>query len=145
MNARVAAMIACVWLCVGAVIGASAGSHASAAKPAAPATVEAQGGAMRTLPQDDGLDQEFVQRGFIATRHEPLIRAEDGHVVWDLSQLDWIQGDGPMTVNPSLWRHMKLLKEHGLFKVAEGGGKCVVSTLPSCQHDRGAGGEAVGS
>ncbi len=89
-------------------------------KPASPATIAAQAQMQASLPVDDGRDEDFAHRGFIATPKETLIRHKDGHVVWDIAQQDWIKGDAPSTVNPSLWRHMKLLKEHGLYKVTEG-------------------------
>jgi alkyl sulfatase BDS1-like metallo-beta-lactamase superfamily hydrolase len=73
-----------------------------------------------TLPADDGRDAEFAGRGFIATRTDPLIKAADGRVVWNLGAYDWVSGAAPDTVNPSLWRHIGLLRKHGLFKVVEG-------------------------
>lgn len=89
-------------------------------KPASATTIARQAQARAALPSDDGQDERFVHQGFIATAKDPLIRASDGRVVWNMGLLDWVQGDPPPTVNPSLWRQMKLLRVHGLFKVAEG-------------------------
>lgn len=67
----------------------------------------------------DQRDFDFAARGFLGTRSDPLIRAEDGHVVWDLRAFDFATGAAPATVNPSLWRQTQLLARAGLFKVTD--------------------------
>lgn len=89
-------------------------------KPASPATIAAQQEAARNLPPEDGRDRAFADRGFIATRSDPVIRAADGRPVWNLAAYEFVQGAAPDTVNPALWREMSLLKRHGLFKVTDG-------------------------
>ena len=89
-------------------------------KPASPPTIAAQQAVSAALPVEDGRDAEFAARGFIASRADPLIRAADGRAVWNLGSYDFVAGAAPETVNPSLWRHIGLLRRHGLFKVAEG-------------------------
>ena len=89
-------------------------------KPASPPTIAAQRAVSAALPAEDGRDAEFAARGFIASRADPLIRAADGRAVWNLGSYDFVAGAAPETVNPSLWRHIGLLRRHGLFKVAEG-------------------------
>lgn len=88
-------------------------------KPASSATAEANAKMKAALPAEDGRDEAFSDQGFIATRTDPLIKTADGKPVWNLGAYDWMQGDAPATVNPSLWRHMKLLRKHGLYKVAD--------------------------
>lgn len=88
-------------------------------KPASEATTAAQKAEAAGLPVEDGRDLEFAQQGFIATRADPIIRAKDGRPVWNLDAYKWMEGEAPATVNPSLWRHMKLLRLHGLYKVAD--------------------------
>lgn len=90
------------------------------AKPASPATIAAQGAAISALPIEDGRDERFATQGFVATRSDPLIRAADGHVVWNLDEFAFITGKAPPTVNPGLWRENKLLRFNGLFRVADG-------------------------
>lgn len=92
----------------------------TSAKPASPATVAAQKAAAATLPQEDGRDAEFAQRGFIATRTDPIIRNAAGKPVFNLAAYDFVTGPAPATVNPSLWREMTLLRKHGLYKVSDG-------------------------
>ncbi|MBX9643195.1 MAG: MBL fold metallo-hydrolase [Novosphingobium sp.] len=92
----------------------------TSAKPASPATVAAQKAAAATLPAEDGRDADFAQRGFIATRSDPVIRNAAGKPVFNLAAYDFVTGPAPATVNPSLWREMGLLRKHGLFKVSDG-------------------------
>ena len=83
-------------------------------------TIAANRAFSETLPWDNDEDEELSERGFIATREDPVIRAADGRVVWDLSAYDFAEADVPDTANPSLWRHLRLLRKHGLFEVAPG-------------------------
>jgi alkyl sulfatase BDS1-like metallo-beta-lactamase superfamily hydrolase len=90
-----------------------------ASKPASAATVAAQNQTLSSLPPEDGRDADFAGRGFIATLQDPVIRDAKGKVVWDLNAYNFADGASPGTVNPSLWRHIGLLRKHGLFKVTE--------------------------
>ena len=79
----------------------------------------------KTLPADDGVDFERVERGHIATLDDPVIpNTSDASqwqpVTWDTSSWAFVTGDSPPTVNPSLWRHAKLGARHGLFEVVDG-------------------------
>ena len=89
-------------------------------KPASAATRAAQQKAATTLPAEDGRDAEFAQRGFVATRADPVIRNAAGKPVWNIAAYTFVSGPAPASVNPSLWREMGMLKLGGLFKVAEG-------------------------
>jgi len=102
------------------LMAASHGPAVAEPKPASPATIEAQRAAAASLPADGTRDEEFSTRGFIATRDDPLIRTANGDVAWNLAAYDFVSGDAPDTVHPSLWRHMRYLKHHGLFQVADG-------------------------
>lgn len=90
-----------------------------APKPASPATVAAQKAVAASLPTEDGRDADFAARGFVATRTDPLIRTVEGSPAWNLAAYDFVAGAAPETVNPSLWRHISILRRHGLFKVAD--------------------------
>lgn len=68
----------------------------------------------------DRQDFAFAERGFLGTRADPRITAADGRIVWDLSAFDFLKGEAPASVNPSLWRQSQLLARHGLFQVTEG-------------------------
>lgn len=106
-------------LLLGVAAPAFAADPALEPKPASEATIAAQKAQAAALPKDDSRDAEFAQRGFVATRADPVITAKDGRTVWNLDSYRWMQGDAPATVNPSLWRHMKILRQHGLYKVTD--------------------------
>ncbi len=87
------------------------------AQAASPATAAANAAAAKALPAEDGQDQDFVNRGFIATWPEKQILRDDGKgLAWDFAQFEQLKGPAPASVNPSLWRHSGLLAKHGLFE-----------------------------
>lgn len=77
-------------------------------------------GLSATLPFDDDADFAAADRGFIGTLDDPVIRDDRGAVVWDASSYDFVDGDAPDSVNPSLWRQSKLVAKHGLYEVVPG-------------------------
>ena len=72
------------------------------------------------LPIADQSDFEDARRGFIAAIDDGVIKDADGKVVWDQARYEFLNGDAPATVNPSLWRQAKLNSIHGLFEVVDG-------------------------
>ncbi len=103
-----------------ASVTGSAAAQDMMAKPPSPSTIRAQAAMAATLPSDDGEDARFARAGFIATRNDPAITASDGRTIWRLDAYDWMTGAAPASVNPSLWRQQRLLRAHGLFKLADG-------------------------
>ena len=73
----------------------------------------------RDLPFSDTQDFAFADRGFIATRKDPVITNAAGQPVWNLAAFDFLKGPPPATVNPSLWRQAQLMAKHGLYQVSE--------------------------
>ena len=92
---------------------------AQAAEAPSAATIKAQAQLKKTLPFEDKQDFDFATRGYLGTLSDPVIRRADGAVAWDLTAYDFVQGDAPDTVNPSLWRQAQLLSKSGLFQVSE--------------------------
>lgn len=84
------------------------------------ATVAANKAVADRLPLDDQSDFDDAARGFLAAIEDDAILDEDGNVVWSIPQFDFITGDAPDTVNPSLWRQSGLAAKHGLFEVGDG-------------------------
>jgi alkyl sulfatase BDS1-like metallo-beta-lactamase superfamily hydrolase len=82
-------------------------------------TIAANTAFSATLPWSDDSEAALARRGFVATLVDPKIRDASGKVVMDLSAWDFATGPAPATANPSLWRHAGLLRQHGLFKVAD--------------------------
>ena len=109
-----------VFLVGTALVGNAPASPPEAAKPASAATIAAQHAQAAAQPAEDGRDAAFAARGFVATRDDPLIKTSDGRTVWNLGAYDFVAGAAPATVNPSLWRHIGMLRRNGLFKVADG-------------------------
>ena len=72
------------------------------------------------LPFADIRDFEDADRGFIAAQQPCVIKAADGRVVWDNDVYDFLTGDAPTSVHPSLWRQSALAAKQGLYQVVEG-------------------------
>jgi alkyl sulfatase BDS1-like metallo-beta-lactamase superfamily hydrolase len=88
-------------------------------KPASPTIVHQQADLLSKLPFSDTQDFEDATRGLIAPIEEPVVAA-DGTVLWDNSTYDFLDGEAPDTVNPSLWRQSRLAAIDGLFEVTTG-------------------------
>lgn len=76
-----------------------------------------------SLPFDDTRDFEEAARGLIAPLPDGgQVRNADGDLIWDLSRFDFIHDHehAPETVNPSLWRQMRLTVQGGLYEVVPG-------------------------
>ena len=105
---------------IATLVGLSlATTPALAAEAPSAATIRAQAALKKTLPFEDRQDFDFASRGYLGTLADPIIRRADGAVAWDLTAYDFLQGDAPDTVNPSLWRQAQLLSKSGLFQVSE--------------------------
>ena len=68
---------------------------------------------------DDRKDFDFANRGFIATRTDPIIKRGDGRTAFNLSSYAFLEGEAPQSANASLWRQAQILTKHGLFKVMD--------------------------
>jgi alkyl sulfatase BDS1-like metallo-beta-lactamase superfamily hydrolase len=99
------------------VLSLALGAHAAEAP--SDSTRAAQAKLKAELPFADRQDYEFASRGYIGDREDPIIRRADGGVVWNLAAYDFVKGEAPDTVNPSLWRQAQLFSMHGLFQVSE--------------------------
>ena len=96
------------------------GSAPQSSQPATAVTARANDAVRQSLALDDKQDFEDATRGLIATLPDPVVKGANGKVVWDARRYDFVQGDAPATVNPSLWRQEKLNNARGLFKIADG-------------------------
>ena len=83
------------------------------------ATTAANAAMGSTLPFDDTADFDLVERGFLAPLPDTVTTAH-GRLVWDSHRFDFVDGEAPDTVNPSLWRQELLSGRGGLFEVVEG-------------------------
>ena len=70
---------------------------------------------------DNRQDFEFASRGLIHRPDDPAMTDADSVVVWHHEAFeDFLHGEAPETVHPSLWRHALLNNYRGLFKVTDG-------------------------
>src|SRR5262249_10266765 len=81
-------------------------------------TIDLQNGVRATLPFADKRDFEEAKKGFIAAPPYKQIKADDGHVAWDMESYDWLlNGDNFDSINPSLQREAILNMAYGLYEV----------------------------
>lgn len=94
----------------------------TAPKDATEATMKANDALLNQLPFSDKTDFTDAHKGFIAPLPQEVIKGEQGNVVWNPKQYDFIkEGEkAPATVNPSLWRQSQLINISGLFEVTDG-------------------------
>ncbi len=113
--------IVAAWLASVALIAPPSFAQQTAAPKAASATTaRANEAVAKAMAMNDKQDYEDANRGKLAELKEPLVKAADGSVVWNTQRYDFVKGDAPVTVNPSLWREQKLNTAQGLFKVTDG-------------------------
>ncbi len=93
---------------------------ANASKPASPATAAVNAAAAVRFDFTDRADFERVHRGLLAQLDPPVVSGAAGNILWDLSRFDFVQGEAPASVHPSLWRQAQLNNVHGLFEVVPG-------------------------
>ena len=72
------------------------------------------------MPLSDQQDFQDAKRGLIASDPELRISTADGKQIWNMPAYDFIEGDAPVSVNPSLWRQAQLNNIHGVFEVTKG-------------------------
>jgi len=89
-------------------------------KPPAPVIEAAHAEHLTSLPFDDTADFAATDRGFIAALVPCVVTTSDGRVVWDNDVYDFLGGDAPASVHPSLWRQSILAAKQGLYEVVEG-------------------------
>lgn len=92
----------------------------STPKAPTPTIVEQQAALREQLPFSDSQDFEDADRGFLGKLDPCVVKDADGQVVWDNDTYDFLQGDGPDSVNPSLWRQSRLAAKQGLYEVVPG-------------------------
>ena len=100
-------------------IGPASEQLTSEPKAASEFTRLANAAVLDLLPFEDESDFERASRGFVAGPDALVIPGDAGQVTWDMTVYDFIEGDAPDSVNPSLWRQAKLNGITGLFEKLE--------------------------
>jgi alkyl sulfatase BDS1-like metallo-beta-lactamase superfamily hydrolase len=121
MNIRSIRLPKTAWL-ASLAIAANAAAQAPdlSVKPASPHTAAANKAFAATRDVVGKQEFEDATRGLVGRLAKPEIKDADGNVVWDGDKQEFLKGDAPATVNPSLWLASTLASQHGLFKVTEG-------------------------
>ncbi|MEH6581039.1 MAG: alkyl sulfatase dimerization domain-containing protein [Halioglobus sp.] len=96
--------------------GADARGHTA---PTA-ATIAANRQQAKVLPLSEQRDFEEARKGLIASADSLQIAGPGQKMVWNMDAYQFITGDAPDSVNPSLWRQESLNNIHGLFEVTQG-------------------------
>ncbi len=60
------------------------------------------------LPLSDEQDFADAKRGLIGSDPQLRVFTEDGREIWAMPAYDFVDGEAPASVNPSLWRQAKL-------------------------------------
>tara|TARA_R110001592_G_scaffold23259_4_gene91362 strand:+ start:4401 stop:6401 length:2001 start_codon:yes stop_codon:yes gene_type:complete len=124
-------LLAAMGLCAGmTLLGACSGSDApleraadadeNGSTPATTYTADINRQVLQELPFADEQDFIEAQRGLIASDDSLTVRGKGDKIIWDQPAYNFISGEAPDSVNPSLWRQAKLNNIHGLFKVTDG-------------------------
>ncbi|ALM54002.1 alkyl/aryl-sulfatase [Halomonas huangheensis] len=93
---------------------------AIAPKAATEATQAANAEVLKALDFSDRADFGNAGRGLIKATPELVVKNADGRVVWDVAAYqEFLQGDAPDSVNPSLWRLAQLNNTPGLYEVTD--------------------------
>ena len=85
-------------------------------------TVDLQNALRGSLPFEDQRDFEEAKKGFIAAPPYRQIKAEAGHVAWDIGKYDFLLQEGKDfdSIHPSLQRQAILNMNYGLYEVIPG-------------------------
>ena len=113
----IATMLLAATVCAGTPAMAQQGTES---KGATANTERANAAVRQAMTMNDKQDFEDATRGLMAQLKDPIVKAADGRVVWNTQRYEFVKGDPPATVNPSLWREQKLNTAAGLFKVVDG-------------------------
>ena len=90
------------------------------AKDASVSTKSYQQSVLDSLPFSDTRDFTLAQKGLIKRPENLEIKDENGNVVWELGNYEFLLGDTNIdTIHPSLLRQARLNMEYGLYKVAD--------------------------
>jgi alkyl sulfatase BDS1-like metallo-beta-lactamase superfamily hydrolase len=90
-------------------------------KPPSTYTLELRNGLKATLPFADKRDFDEAAKGFIAAPPYKQIKADAGHVAWDMGSYQWLlTGQDFASIHPSLQRQAVLNMAYGLYEVVPG-------------------------
>ena len=116
----IATLLSAALLADSPALAQQAAAANGAPKAATPTTARANEAVAKAMTMNDKQDFDDATRGKLAELRDPIVKGADGRVVWNTQRYDFVKGEAPATVNPSLWREQKLNTAAGLFKVIDG-------------------------
>lgn len=84
------------------------------------ATIAANARVAEALNLDDPVDFQQANRGLIAKPENLLVEGDGDEAIWRMADYNFMEGNAPGSVNPSLWRQARLNNIHGLFELVPG-------------------------
>ncbi|HEX4918822.1 MAG TPA: alkyl sulfatase dimerization domain-containing protein [Limnobacter sp.] len=111
-------LLACATLFVFGLAACSKPEQNQSAGKASDFTQAMHAEVAKTTDLVDTANTEDAKRGLIA-KPTGQVKNAAGEVIWDYDAFNFIEGNAPPTVNPSLWRQAALNNQIGLYKVAE--------------------------
>lgn len=89
-------------------------------KDATEATQKMNEAVSKELPFDNHESFKLAGKNLLRPIPADPITKDGGIKIWDPKRFDFVNGNAPATVNPSLWRQSKLTNIGGLFEVVPG-------------------------
>jgi len=83
-----------------------------------------------TLDIENQVDFDNAKRGLIAKAPINKLNNARGTEIWNAASYEFVQGDAPDTVNPSLWRQAKLTAFEVFLRSRKGSISCAVLISP---------------
>ena len=94
-------------------------------------TERANAAVRQAMTMNDKQDFEDATRGLMAQLQDPIVKAADGRVVWNTQRYEFVKGDPPATVNPSLWREQQLNTRPGCSRSSMASTRSAATTWPT--------------
>ena len=90
-------------------------------KPPSEHTLAVIKAARKSMPFDDTRDFDEARKGFIAPLNSKIVKADAGHVAWDVERYNFLAEDREFdSIHPSTKRQGWLNQITGLYKVTDG-------------------------
>lgn len=90
-------------------------------KPPSEHTLEVIKAARESMPFDDTRDFDEAHKGFIAPLNSKIVKADAGHVAWDVERYNFLAEDREFdSIHPSTKRQGALNQITGLYEVTDG-------------------------
>jgi Alkyl sulfatase and related hydrolases len=94
-------------------------------------TERANAAVRQAMTMNDNQDFEDATRGLMAQLKDPIVKAADGRVVWNTQRYEFVKGDPPVTVNPSLGASRSSTPRPGCSRSSTASTRSAATTWPT--------------